>query len=217
MGVAGYSETVPYRVVLGRFWGPLMSEEPSGDVTQLLVDWSNGDGEALDKLMPVVYDELHDLAARYLRRERQDHTLQTTALVNEAYLRLIDQTRIDWKNSLQFYALAARMMRRILVDHARSHRYKKRGGGARKIPLDDAPQVSFERAPDYVAVDDALKELAEIDPELANIVELRFFGGFKNSEIGQHLGMSVPTIVRRWRVAKAWLYRYMTSQATDGA
>ena len=187
-------------------------------MTQLLVDWSNGDGDALDKLMPVVYDELHDLAARYLRRERQDHTLQTTALVNEAYLRLIDQTRIDWKNSLQFYALAARMMRRILVDHARSHRYKKRGGGARKIPLDDAPQVSFERAPDYVAVDDALKELAEIDPELATIVELRFFGGFKNSEIGQHLGMSVPTIVRRWRVAKAWLYRYMTtSQATDGA
>ena len=175
-----------------------MTEDRAGDVTQLLVDWSNGDGEALDKLMPVVYDELHDLAARYLR--------------------LIDQTRIDWKNSLQFYALAARMMRRILVDHARSHRYKKRGGGARKIPLDDAPQVSFERAPDYVAVDDALKELAEIDPELAQIFELRFFGGFKNSEIGQHLGMSVPTIVRRWRVAKAWLYRYMTtSQATDGA
>ena len=134
-----------------------MTEEPSGDVTQLLVDWSNGDGEALDKLMPVVYDELHDLAARYLRRERQGHTLQTTALVNEAYLRLIDQTRIDWKNSLQFYALAARMMRRILVDHARAHRYKKRGGGAAKIPLDDAPQVSIERAPDYVAVDDALK------------------------------------------------------------
>ncbi len=173
-----------------------MAEEPSGDVTQLLVDWSNGDGEALDKLMPVVYDELHDLASRYLRRERQGHTLQTTALVNEAYLRLVDQTRIDWKNSLQFYALAARMM---------------------KIPLDDAPQVSIERAPDYVAVDDALKELAEVDPELANIVELRFFGGFKNSEIGQHLGLSVPTIVRRWRVAKAWLYRYMTSQATDGA
>ena len=195
-----------------------MTEDRAGDVTQLLVDWSNGDGDALDRLMPVVYDELHDLAARYLRRERQDHTLQTTALVNEAYLRLIDQTRIDWKNSLQFYALAARMMRRILVDHARAHRYKKRGGGARKIPLDDAPQVSFERAPDYVAVDDALKELAEIDPELAHIVELRFFGGFKNSEIGQHLGMSVPTIVRRWRVAKAWLYRYMTtSQATDGA
>jgi RNA polymerase sigma factor (TIGR02999 family) len=195
-----------------------MAEQPSGDVTQLLVDWSNGDGDALDKLMPVVYDELHDLAARYLRRERQDHTLQTTALVNEAYLRLIDQTRIDWKNSLQFYALAANMMRRILVDHARSHRYKKRGGGAPKIALDDAPQVSIERAPDYVAVDDALKELAEIDPELASIVELRFFGGFKNSEIGQHLGLSVPTIVRRWRVAKAWLYRYMTtSQATDGA
>ena len=109
-----------------------MTEERAGDVTQLLVDWSNGDGDALDKLMPVVYDELHDLAARYLRRERQDHTLQTTALVNKAYLRLIDQTRIDWKNSLQFYALAARMMRRILVDHARSHRYKKRGGGARR-------------------------------------------------------------------------------------
>ncbi len=194
-----------------------MAAGSTSDVTQLLVDWSNGDQGAMDRLMPVVYDELHGLAARYLRKERQGHTLQTTALVNEAYLRLIDQTRVEWRNSLHFYALAAQMMRRILVDHARSHRYKKRGGGAPKIPLDEAPQISIERAPDFVAIDDALKELAELDPELASIVELRFFGGFKNQEIAQHLGLSVPTIVRRWRVAKAWLYRYLTSQADDGA
>ena len=142
-----------------------MAGQPSGDLTQLLVDWSDGDEAALSRLMPAVYDELHSLAERYLNRERSDHTLQSTALVHEAYLRLIDQKRIRWQNSLQFFGLAAQMMRRILVDHARSHRYAKRGGDARKISLEDAPEVSLSRAGDLVALDDALEALAEIDLE----------------------------------------------------
>ncbi len=192
-----------------------MAANPSGDLTQLLVDWSDGDEEALARLMPAVYDELRSLAGRYLNRERSDHTLQTTALVHEAYIRLIDQKRVRWQSSLQFFALAAQMMRRILVDHARSHRYAKRGGGMRKISLDDAPEVSMDRAADLVAVDDAMKALSELDPELSRLVELRFFGGFKVQEIADHMGVSVPTVNRRWKMAKAWLYRYLTEDRAD--
>lgn len=181
----------------------------SGDLTQLLVDWSSGDQEAFDQLMPAVYDELHRLAARYLSRERGDHTLQTTALVHEAYIRLIDQNRVQWQSSLQFFGLAAQMMRRILVDHARRSKGQKRGGQAPKVSLDDAPEVSADRGSEVVAVDDALSSLTEIDPELARIVELRYFGGFKSSEIAEFLGVSVPTVTRRFSLAKAWLYRYL--------
>ncbi len=187
-----------------------MVGQASGDLTQLLVDWSDGDEAALSRLMPVVYDELHRLAQRYLNRERSDHTLQSTALVHEAYLRLIDQKRIRWQNSLHFFGLAAQMMRRILVDHARSHRYAKRGGNVRKISLEDAPEVSMSRAGELVALDEALVALAEIDPEMSQLVELRFFGGFKAQEIAELTGVSAPTVTRRWRMAKAWLYRYMT-------
>jgi len=197
--------------------GPTAMSESAGDLTQLLVDWSTGDQEALDQLMPAVYDELHRLAARYLSRERGDHTLQTTALVHEAYLRLIDQKRVQWQNSLQFFGLAAQMMRRILVDHARSHRYKKRGGQAQKISLDDAPEVSSEKAADIVAVDEALSSLAEMDPELARIVELRYFGGFKSAEISELMGVSVPTVTRRFSLAKAWLYRHLAVEGEGGA
>ena len=193
----------------------MKAAQPAGDVTQLLVEWSNGDQEAEAKLMPLVYEELRKLAARYLRRERSDHTLQTTALVHEAYLRLVDQRRVEWRNSLHFFALAASMMRRILVDHARSHRYAKRGGGARTLSLDEIPEVSSERAQHLVSVDDALNSLSKIDPQLSKIVELRFFGGFENSEVGELLGISVPTVVRRWRMAKAWLYRYLDEGLAD--
>ncbi len=192
-----------------------MTGQTAGDVTQLLVDWSNGDQEAEARLMPVVYDELRKLAARYLRHERSDHTLQTTALVHEAYLRLIDQRRVEWRNSTHFYALAASMMRRILIDHARSHKYAKRGGGARTLSLDEVPELSTERAQHLVAVDDALTSLAEIDPELSRIVELRFFGGLENAAVADLLGVSVPTVVRRWRMAKAWLYRYLDEGSAD--
>ena len=192
-----------------------MAGQSSGDLTQLLVDWSDDDEAALSRLMPAVYDELHRLAERYLNRERSDHTLQSTALVHEAYLRLIDQKRIRWQNSLQFFGLAAQMMRRILVDHARSHRYAKRGGDARKISLEEAPEVSMSRAADLVALDDALEALAEIDPELSHLVELRFFGGFKAQEIAELTDVSAPTVTRRWRMAKAWLYRYMSPENED--
>ena len=192
-----------------------MSDD-SRDLTQLLVDWSAGDQEAFADLMPAVYDELRRLAARYLRRERGDHTLQTTALVHEAYLRIIDQNRVEWQSSLQFFGLAAQMMRRILVDHARRGKYEKRGGGAPRVSLDDAPEVSVERAADVVAVDEALSSLAEIDADLARIVELRYLGGFTSTEIGELMGISVPTVTRKFRLAKAWPYRHLAADGEGG-
>jgi len=149
----------------------------SHEVTQLLIQWSNGDKAALDKLMPLIYEELRQLARHYMNRERAGHTLQTTALVNEAYLRLINRKQVHWQNRAHFFAIAAHLMRSILVDHARSHAYAKRGGGARKIALDEALAVSQQRAADVVALDDALKRLAEIDRQQSRIVELKFFGG----------------------------------------
>ncbi len=178
----------------------------SGDVTGLLVDWSNGDAQALEKLAPLVYDELHRLARRYMRHERADHTLQATALVHEAFVRMVDQQRVQWRGSLHFTALAAQMMRRILVDHARSHRTEKRGGEVRRVSLDEAPELAADRATDVVELDSALEELTAFDPDLSKVVELRFFGGLGNEEIAEYLEISVPTVVRRWRLAKAWLY-----------
>jgi RNA polymerase sigma factor (TIGR02999 family) len=193
-----------------------MNDSPSGDVTRLLVDWSNGDEDALVRLTPLVYDELHGLAQRYMRRERGDHTLQATALVHEAFVRLVDQKQVHWRNTLHFTALAAQMMRRILIDHARSHRYAKRGSGAPKVSLDDAPPIAAEASPDLLEVDEALDRLSEVDGQLARIVELRFFGGMKNEEIGEVLGISVPTVTRRWRMAKAWLFRHLTGDDANG-
>ena len=184
--------------------------EKKGDITQLLLDWSQGDQEALERLMPAVYQELHKLAEIQLVGERPDHTLQPTALVNEAYLRLIDQTRIDWRNSLQFFGLAATMMRRVLVDHARGRSFDKREASARAVSLEVVPEVAGGVNADVVAVDDALNALAEFDKDLAKLVELRFFGGFSNEDIAQMLDVSVPTVVRRWRTAKAWLYRQLS-------
>jgi RNA polymerase sigma factor (TIGR02999 family) len=194
-----------------------MTVNPPHDVTALLVDWSNGDEGALERLTPLVYDELHRVASRQLRRERADHTLQTTALVHEAYLRLIDQKRVRWRDSAHFAALAAQMMRRILIDHARKSRYAKRGGGAAKVSLDDAPEIGVSSEPDVLAVDEALVELTEVEPELARIVELRYFGGLNGEQIAEVLGVSVPTVTRRWRMARAWLYRYLTEGESDGS
>jgi RNA polymerase sigma factor (TIGR02999 family) len=193
-----------------------MDDNPSEDVTRLLVDWSNGDEDALKQLTPLVYDELHGLAQRYMRRERGNHTLQATALVHEAFVRLIDQKQIRWRNTLHFTALAAKMMRRILIDHARSRRFAKRGSGAPKVSLDDAPPIAADAAPDLLEVDEALERLSEADPQLARIVELRFFGGMKNEEIAELLEISVPTVTRRWRMAKAWLYRHLTDGDVNG-
>jgi len=178
----------------------------SHEVTQLLIQWSNGDKAALDKLMPLIYEELRQLARHYMNRERAGHTLQTTALVNEAYLRLINRKQVHWQNRAHFFAIAAHLMRSILVDHARSHAYAKRGGGARKIALDEALAVSQQRAADVVALDDALKRLAEIDRQQSRIVELKFFGGLTIEETAEVLELSPATIKREWSTAKAWLY-----------
>lgn len=177
----------------------------ASDVTQLLLKWSDGDQEALDQLMPLVYTELRRLADRYLRRERPGHTLQATALVHEAYVQLIDQRNVRWQNRAHFFGIAANLMRQILVQYARSHRAAKRGGSGYKLSLDEAAGVSREPDMDLVALDDALNTLAAIDPQQSRIVELRFFGGLTIEETAQVLGISPATVKREWTVAKAWL------------
>ncbi|HVQ36637.1 MAG TPA: sigma-70 family RNA polymerase sigma factor [Pyrinomonadaceae bacterium] len=191
-----------------------MTESPKG-VTQLLVAWGDGDAAARDELMPLVYEELRRLAHRYMGRERSDHTLQTSGLVNEAYLRLIDQSQVRWQNRAHFFGIAAEMMRRILVDYARSRGYAKRGGKARQVTLDEAAIVSRERAADVVALDEALTGLAEFDMRKSRIVELRFFGGLSIEETAEVLAVSPGTVMRDWTLAKAWLRREMTSGVTD--
>ena len=187
-----------------------MSSTPRDDITLLLHEWAKGDRAALDKLIPVVYRELRQLARHYMNRERPGHTLQTTALISEAYLRLVHYERMQWQDRTHFLAVAAQAMRRILVEHARSHHYAKRGGGAQTISLDDAPAVGIERAPDILALDDAMLELESMDPRKCRIVEFRFFGGLSTEETAEVLGISTATVEREWRSAKAWLYQSMT-------
>jgi RNA polymerase sigma factor (TIGR02999 family) len=177
------------------------------DVTQWLIDWRNGNQEALAHMMPLVYNELRRLAHRYLQRERPDHTLQATALVHEAYLRLVDQRQAQWQNRAHFFGLAAQMMRRILVDHARHQHAAKRGGAEQKLSLDEAVWVSTEHATDLTALDDALTRLAGLDPQQSRLVELRFFGGLTIDETAEVLGVSPATVKREWSLARAWLYR----------
>ncbi len=175
------------------------------EVTQLLFAWSNGDRAALDELTPLVYEELYRLAHHHMSRERPGHTLQTSALVNEAYVRLIDQKNVRWQNRAQFFSIASRLMRRILVDHARSHHSAKRGGDIRRVSLDEAAVVARERAAELVALDEALNSLAAIDPRKSQVVELRFFGGMSVEETAEVLGVSPVTVMRDWSTAKAWL------------
>lgn len=181
------------------------SHQPT-DVTTLLNAWSNGKQEALDELMPLVYQELRKLARSYLRSERPEHTLQPTALVNEAYLRLVDQKNVRWQNRRHFFGIAAQLMRRILVDHARKRQSEKRGGGEALIPFEEAKGVPV-KARDLVALDDALKDFATIDPRSAKIVELRQFGGLSIDETADVLEISPATVKRDWTLAKAWLRR----------
>ncbi len=180
---------------------------PPEEVTELLVAWGNGNEAALEKLMPLVYEELRRLAHHYMSRERPGHTLQTTALVNEVYFRLVDQKHMHWQNRAHFFAISAQLMRRILVDHARSHQYAKRGGGAPKVSLDEGAVVAQEQAADLIALDDALLRLAAIDDRKSRIVELRFFGGLSVEETAEALKISSRTVMREWSMAKAWLYR----------
>ena len=188
-----------------------MTDGPPQEVTQLLIDWSGGDQAAFDRLVPLVYDELHRLARRYVNRENVGHTLQTTALVNEAYLRLIDQTRVQWQNRGHFFAIAAQMMRRILVDHARKRKSQRAGGEHLRVSLTGAADVSEDRAADVVALDDALQDLAKIDPQGSRVVELRFFGGLTIEEAAEALSLSNDMVKREWATAKAWLYRHMSN------
>jgi len=187
-------------------------EAQTHDVTQLLIDWSNGDQAALAKLVPIVEQELRRLAHHYMRGERPGHTLQTTALVNEAFVRLANRKRMQWQNRAHFFGIAAQLMRTILVDHARSHACAKRGGGAEKLELNEALVVSQQKASEVIALDEALKELELIDPRQSRIVELRFFGGLTVEEAAEVLHVSPMTIKREWSTAKAWLYRNLANR-----
>lgn len=192
--------------------------EMQEDVTRLLREWGNGDPRALDRLTPLVYGELKRLAGRYLRRERPDHTLQSTALVHEAYLRLIDQHSVQWQNRAHFFGVAAQLIRRILVDYARNRNAAKRGAGACKLSLDDVIEPPrIERGLDLVALDDSLEALTRIDPQQSRIVELRFFAGLSIEETAEVLRISPATVKRDWTAAKAWLYRDLTGRAASGA
>ena len=177
------------------------------EITNLLLDWGNGDKAALDRVIPLVYQELRRVAHRQMRRERAGDTLQTTALINEAYLRLVDYARVRPRDRAHFFAIAAQAMRRILIERARSRRSAKRGSGGQRVSLDDAADVSNERAADLVALDEALTNLAAIDPRKAEIVELKYFGGLSIEETAGVLEVSTPTVERDWRMAKIWLHR----------
>jgi RNA polymerase sigma factor (TIGR02999 family) len=180
------------------------------DATELLAAWSNGDESAFDQLVPLVHQELHALARRYMRRERSDHTLQATALVNEAYIRLIDVNRVQWQNRTHFLAVAAQTMRRILVEFARQRRRQKRGGDALRVTMDDGMEIAEDNSADLVALSDALTALATFDPRMSQAVELRFFGGLTVQETAEVLHVSPETVMRDWKTAKAWLLRELS-------
>ena len=186
-------------------------------MTELLIEWRNGDQTALERLAPLVYAELHRLSSHYMRGQRPGHSFQTSDLLNETYLRLIDHKKMNWQNRAHFYAVAAQAMRRILVDHARSRGAFKRGGDRKRVSLSNALEIPAEQNEDLVALDDALDTLAENDPRKSQIVELRFFGGLTVEETAEVLNMSSITVIREWNRAKAWLYRELSSEKDDDA
>ena len=181
----------------------------------MLAEWSEGNQSALDELYPLVYEELHRLARRYMSRERKGHTLQTTALINEAYVRLVDQKNVRWANRSHFFAISAQIMRRILIDHARRHGYAKRGGGAQQVSLEEVALVAGTPGSELIKLDEALKILAKMDPRRCHVVELRYFGGLSNEEIADVLKVSENTVTRDWNLARAWLYQQLTGSAAN--
>ena len=185
------------------------------EITELLAEWRDGNQSALDELYPLVYNELHRLARRYMSRERKGHTLQTTALINEAYVRLVDQKNVQWANRSHFFAISAQIMRRILIDHARRHAYAKRGGGAQQVSLEEAATVAPDLGLELIRLDEALKTLAEMDPRRSQVVEMRYFGGLNNEEIAGVLHVSENTVTRDWNMARAWLYQQLAESATN--
>jgi RNA polymerase sigma factor (TIGR02999 family) len=190
----------------------LMTNSPRPDVTELLLAWNTGDQTALERLMPVVYQELRQLARQYMRSENPGHSLQATALVNEAYIRLVDQQRVDWKNRAHFFGAAAQIIRRVLVDHARARGRAKRGGDEVRVTFDEESGPRSEVQWDLVALNDALDQLVKLDPQQARIVELRYFTGLSIEETAEALGISPATVKRDWATARAWLFREMTSK-----
>ena len=194
-----------------------MIAPPRQQVTQILIDWNEDGPGGAARLMPLVYDELRQLARGYLQRERSDHTLQATGLVHEAFIRLVDQTAITWQNRAHFFAVAAKQMRRILVDHARRHRREKRGGAWDKVEFDEALAPAASRTLDVIALDDALQDLTKLNPQHSQIVELRFFGGLKTDEVAEVLALSQRTVEREWRMARAWLRRQIFAESSDVA
>lgn len=191
------------------------SGDESRNVTRMLAEWQAGDRSALDRLMPLVYDELRRIAARYLHSERSGHTLQTTALVHEAYLRLVDETRIQWQGRAHFFGVAATLIRHILVDHARTQKAVKRGGAAQKVSLDEAFAIPVDNETDVLAVDDALQTLSKIDPQQGRIVELRFFAGLTIEETAEAMQISASTVKRDWILAKTWIYRELSQPTLE--
>jgi len=187
------------------------------EITRLLINWSKGDKSALDDLIPLVYPELRRLARMHMRRENSAHTLQTSAVINEAYLRLVNQQDVKWQDRAHFFAFAAQIMRHILVDHARRHRRNKRRGGTEHVPLDEATVVCDERASELIALDDTLNRLAEIDPRKSQVVELRFFAGLTVEETAEVMKLAPITIMREWRAAKAWLGREISGEGKDSS
>ena len=204
----------PSRIPRVWLWGADVQHRGSNQVTELLGRWRGGDGEALDSLIPLVYEELRRIAQHYLRNERPGHTLQSTALVHEAYVRLIRQDLPQWQNRAHFFAVAAQLMRQILVDHARLYRADKRGGGVCNLTLDEAEQDAQQVDVDIVALDDALKTLSAMDPQQGKVVELKFFGGLSIEDTAEVLGVSSSTVKRDWIMARAWLHRELDRSAT---
>jgi RNA polymerase sigma-70 factor, ECF subfamily len=184
-----------------------MKTVAADNMTDLLIEWREGDRAALDRLVPIVYDELRRIAHRYVQHERDGHTLQTSALVNEAYLRFAGQRKVDWQNRAHFYAVTAQVMRHILIDHARRRRYVKHGGEVQQIPINDAAEMSLQRAGELIALEEALDQLAKLDRRKSQVVELRYFAGLSLEETAEVLQTSLMTVRRDWRAAKAWLYR----------
>lgn len=204
-------QRVPHACSLGS--RTTLQREPSEQVTSLLLRWRAGDKAALDALMPLVYDELRRLARHYLQQERSDHTLQSTALVHEAYARLVGQNMPEWQNRAHFFGVAAQLMRQILVDYARNHRAAKRGASICKLPLDDAGSQASIADVDVVALDDALHSLAKLDPQQSRVVELRFFAGLSIEDTSEVMGVSPSTVKRDWNTARVWLYRELDRTA----
>ena len=190
-----------------------MSQPAPQEITQLLLAWGDGDKQALEKLMPLVYQELRHLAKNYMRRQRTDHTLEATALVNEAYLRLIDSSQVRWQNRTHFFAISAQLMRRVLVDFARTKQANKRGGDKQKVTFSEELPVSFEKESELIALDDALNELAELNERQSKIVEMRYFGGLNEKEIAEALDISARTVRRDWSFVRAWLFRELKKES----